>query len=192
MNRALPRGTLDHWMHATPGGLKTMAAERPSVCTFDCPDTCSLTVTVDNGQIIKVRGSKALPFTDGVICNKVAHSSFEFNHGPGRLRFPLRRSGPRGAGLFERISWEEALDTDSSENHGRDRPLGSAGRDAAQLCRPAWNAVARQHVVALLPQARCDEAFPWIVMRTCPQRGLGRDLWRTRRASAPRRAPTRS
>ncbi len=88
-----------------------MAAERASVCTFDCPDTCSLTVTVDDGQIVKVRGSRALPFTDGVICNKVAHSSFAFNHGPGRLRFPMKRSGPRGAGLFERIGWEEALDT---------------------------------------------------------------------------------
>src|SRR5436189_257628 len=48
-----------------------MPAEHPSVCTFDCPDTCSLTVTVDNDQIVKVRGSEVLPFTDGVICNKL-------------------------------------------------------------------------------------------------------------------------
>jgi len=52
-----------------------MLTEHPSVCTFDCPDTCSLTVTVDDGRIVKVRGSDALPLTDGVICNKVAHHS---------------------------------------------------------------------------------------------------------------------
>ena len=46
--------------------------ERASVCTFDCPDTCSLTVTVEDGRIAKVRGSEAVPFTAGVICNKVA------------------------------------------------------------------------------------------------------------------------
>ena len=45
--------------------------ERASVCTLDCPDTCSLTVTVDDTRIVKVRGSRALPYTDGVICSKV-------------------------------------------------------------------------------------------------------------------------
>lgn len=87
-----------------------MPAEHPSVCTFDCPDTCSLTVTVDNGEVVKVRGSTALTFTDGVICNKVAHSTHAFNHGPGRLRFPLMRTGARGSGEFKRIGWEQALD----------------------------------------------------------------------------------
>jgi anaerobic selenocysteine-containing dehydrogenase len=87
-----------------------MLTEHPSVCTFDCPDTCSLTVTVDNGEIVKVRGSTALTFTDGVICNKVAHSTHAFNHGPGRLRFPLMRTGARGSGDFKRIGWEQALD----------------------------------------------------------------------------------
>lgn len=85
--------------------------EHASVCTLDCPDTCSLTVTVDDGRITKVRGSRALPYTEGVICNKVAHHSAEFVHGSGRLLYPLRRTGPRGSGRFERISWGEALDT---------------------------------------------------------------------------------
>jgi anaerobic selenocysteine-containing dehydrogenase len=84
--------------------------ERASVCTLDCPDTCSLTVTVDDGRIIKVRGSDALTYTEGVICNKVAHHSGEFVHGPGRLHWPLRRTGPRGSGRFEQIGWDEALD----------------------------------------------------------------------------------
>jgi anaerobic selenocysteine-containing dehydrogenase len=85
--------------------------ERASVCTLDCPDTCSLTVTVDNGRVLKVRGSTALPYTDGVICNKVAHHTDAFVHGAGRLLYPLQRVGPRGSGRFARIGWSEALDT---------------------------------------------------------------------------------
>jgi anaerobic selenocysteine-containing dehydrogenase len=84
--------------------------ERASVCTLDCPDTCSLTVTVDDGRIVKVRGSDALPYTEGVICTKVAHHSGAFVHGAGRLLHPLRRTGPRGSGQFARIGWSEALD----------------------------------------------------------------------------------
>ncbi|TWT05821.1 molybdopterin-dependent oxidoreductase [Reyranella sp. CPCC 100927] len=84
--------------------------ERAGVCTLDCPDTCSLTVTVDDGRIVKVRGSTALPYTDGVICNKVAHHTDAFVHGDARLQFPLKRVGPRGSGRFERTSWDEALD----------------------------------------------------------------------------------
>ena len=76
--------------------------EHASVCTLDCPDTCSLTVTVEDDRIVKVRGSHALPYTEGVICNKVAHHTGEFVHGPGRLQSPLRRTGPRGSGRFER------------------------------------------------------------------------------------------
>ena len=86
------------------------AIERAGVCTFDCPDTCSLTVTVDEGRIIKVRGSARAPYTEGVICNKVARDSAAFVHGEGRLLWPLRRVGPRGSGQFERIGWDEALD----------------------------------------------------------------------------------
>jgi anaerobic selenocysteine-containing dehydrogenase len=48
------------------------SVERASVCTFDCFDTCSLTVTVDEGRVVKVRGSDALPYTDGVICTATA------------------------------------------------------------------------------------------------------------------------
>ena len=81
-----------------------------SVCTFDCPDTCSLSVQVDDGRIVAVRGSDAVPYTAGVICNKVARDMGDFVHGPQRLLYPLRRIGPKGSGEFARISWDEALD----------------------------------------------------------------------------------
>src|SRR6266568_6654970 len=83
--------------------------EHASVCTLDCPDTCSLVVEVEGDRIVKVRGSDALPYTDGIICNKVARYSAEFVHGASRLHRPLRRTGPRGSGRFEQIGWDEAL-----------------------------------------------------------------------------------
>jgi anaerobic selenocysteine-containing dehydrogenase len=87
-----------------------MRVERPSVCPLDCPDTCSLTVTVQNGTIVAVRGSHANPYTGGILCAKVPASYPAFVHGPGRLRTPLRRVGKKGEGRFEPISWDEALD----------------------------------------------------------------------------------
>src|SRR5947207_12087064 len=90
--------------------IAMVLAEHPSVCTFDCPDTCSLTVTVEDGRVAKVRGSDALPYTAGVICTKVARDMSAFVHGPGRLLYPLRRAGAKGSSEFARISWDEALD----------------------------------------------------------------------------------
>ncbi len=83
---------------------------KPSVCPLDCPDTCSLSVTVVDGKVSAIHGSQANPFTDGVICNKVARSYPEFVHGAGRLTQPLRRIGKHGEGAFVPISWEEAID----------------------------------------------------------------------------------
>jgi anaerobic selenocysteine-containing dehydrogenase len=84
--------------------------EHPSVCTLDCPDTCSLSVAVDGGRITAVRGSHALPYTGGVVCEKVAHHTVQWVHGPQRLTQPLLRTGPRGSGQFTPVSWDEALD----------------------------------------------------------------------------------
>lgn len=82
----------------------------PSVCPLDCPDTCSLSTRVQNGTLLEVKGSSANAYTDGVICNKVAGYYPEFVHGATRLTHPLKRTGPRGSGEYERISWDEALD----------------------------------------------------------------------------------
>lgn len=93
------------------GSPMTPAEQKPSVCPLDCPDTCSLTVTVANDRVIEVRGSQTNPITHGAICAKVARSYPEFVHGPNRLRYPLRRVGPKGSGRYERISWSDALQT---------------------------------------------------------------------------------
>src|SRR5213596_4267784 len=90
--------------------MAAVRVERPSVCPLDCPDTCSLTVTVEDDHIVAIRGSHANPYTGGVLCAKVPQAYPAFVHGAGRLRTPLRRVGARGEGRFERITWGEALD----------------------------------------------------------------------------------
>src|SRR3989442_5143287 len=87
-----------------------MRAEHASVCPLDCPDTCSLTVTVEDERIVAIRGSRANPYTAGVLCAKVPEAYPGFVHGEGRLKTPLRRVGAKGEGRFARISWAQALD----------------------------------------------------------------------------------
>ena len=87
-----------------------MPETRRSVCALDCPDCCSLLVTVENGRGTKLRGDPAHPVTRGFLCGKVAQY-LEREYSPARLLVPQRRAGAKGEGRFERISWDEALDT---------------------------------------------------------------------------------
>jgi anaerobic selenocysteine-containing dehydrogenase len=87
-----------------------MAEIRHSVCALDCPDACSLLVTIENGRGTKLRGNPAHPVTRGFLCGKVAQY-LEREYSPERLLYPQRRAGLKGQGRFERISWDEALDT---------------------------------------------------------------------------------
>jgi anaerobic selenocysteine-containing dehydrogenase len=81
-----------------------------SVCPLDCPDRCSLEVTVRDAQVVKVGGSRHNPLTAGFICAKVAKFGRRV-HGPERILWPAVRTGPKGPGArFERVSWDEALD----------------------------------------------------------------------------------
>lgn len=80
-----------------------------SVCPLDCPDTCSLEVTVQDGRVTKIDGSHANPVTNGYICGKVRHFP-ELVYGDDRVRYPAVRSGPKGSGQFRRVSWNEALE----------------------------------------------------------------------------------
>ncbi|MEQ8601170.1 MAG: molybdopterin oxidoreductase family protein [Devosia sp.] len=81
-----------------------------SVCPHDCPSVCALDVDIlADGTIGRVRGAKDDPYTAGVICEKVARYAERIHH-PERLTHPLRSVGPKGAGQWQRISWDEALD----------------------------------------------------------------------------------
>lgn len=78
-------------------------------CPHDCPDTCSLLTTVENGVATRVQGNPDHPQTDGVLCNKVSRYTERTYHAE-RLLNPLRRVGPKGSGRFEPVSWDTALD----------------------------------------------------------------------------------
>ncbi|CAH0345234.1 molybdopterin oxidoreductase family protein [Bacillus sp. CECT 9360] len=82
----------------------------PSVCSLDCPDQCGLLLHKKDGKIIKVEGDPNHPVTKGNICNKVRNMTARL-YDPKRLQYPLKRTGAKGEGKFERISWEEAIDT---------------------------------------------------------------------------------
>jgi anaerobic selenocysteine-containing dehydrogenase len=89
------------------------ATERKVVkaaCPHDCPDTCAMEVTVENGVAVEVRGAD-MPFTGGTLCTKVA-KYLDRTYSKDRVLYPLRRVGPKGPGQgrFERISWDTALD----------------------------------------------------------------------------------
>ncbi len=89
-------------------------------CHHDCPDSCGWTVTVDDSQrpsvAVKLRGNPAHPYSLGELCPKV-NRFLDRVYDPGRVLHPLRRVGPKGAGEFERVSWDEALATIAARLH---------------------------------------------------------------------------
>jgi anaerobic selenocysteine-containing dehydrogenase len=99
---------LDRSAKQPPGHTIVRAA-----CPHDCPDTCALHVTVAEGRAIKVEGDPDHPTTRGVLCTKVARY-LDRTYSEKRVLHPLRRAGAKGEGRFERIDWDEALDTIAS------------------------------------------------------------------------------
>ncbi|MDO5624825.1 MAG: molybdopterin oxidoreductase family protein [Pseudomonadota bacterium] len=85
------------------------SAEVLGACPHDCPDTCALITTVEDGRAVRVRGNPAHPATGGVLCTKVSRYA-ERTHHPERILTPLRRVGRKGEGRFVPITWDAALD----------------------------------------------------------------------------------
>ena len=81
-----------------------------AACPHDCPDTCAMEITVEQGRAVRVRGAEKMPFTNGSLCTKVSHY-LERVYSDQRLLYPMKRIGRKGEGRFERITWDEALDT---------------------------------------------------------------------------------
>ena len=80
-----------------------------TACPLDCPDACTLTVTLRGGRITKIDGSNDNHITNGYICAKVRRFH-ERIYGDDRLLYPAVRRGSKGAGLFKRVTWDDALD----------------------------------------------------------------------------------
>ena len=81
-----------------------------AACPHDCPDTCGMHISVENGVAVKVEGAKDMPFTQGTLCTKVARY-LDRTYSKDRVLYPMKRLGAKGEGKFQRISWDEALDT---------------------------------------------------------------------------------
>lgn len=77
-------------------------------CPHDCPDTCAMLIDVAGGEVTGVRGDPGHPYTRGGLCAKVNDFEKHAYH-PDRLLYPMRRTGPKGAGEFTRISWDAAV-----------------------------------------------------------------------------------
>ena len=89
----------ERWGHST---VRT-------ACPLDCPDACTLDVTVENGRVHKIDGGDDNPVTNRFICAKVRRFG-ERVYSEERLRYPAVHKGAKGHGTFERVSWTEALD----------------------------------------------------------------------------------
>lgn len=96
-----------------------------AACPHDCPDTCAILVTVEDGVATEIKGDPDHPTTAGVLCTKVSRYA-ERTYSPDRLLYPMRRVGRKGEGKFERISWDEALDAISA----RLKPLAATAPEA--------------------------------------------------------------
>jgi len=79
-----------------------------AACPHDCPDTCAMLVTVEDGRAVKVQGNPDHPPTHGALCTKVSRYAERTNH-PERVLHPMKRIGPKGSGQFVRVGWDEAL-----------------------------------------------------------------------------------
>jgi len=93
------------------------ANEVYGACPRDCPDGCSWLFTLDNGHPLDLRGNPDHPFTKGTLCTKM-NSYLSYSAHPGRLLYPMKRIGAKGSGVFERISWDQALQEIADRLHG--------------------------------------------------------------------------
>lgn len=85
-----------------------------TACPLDCPDSCSLVVTVNGGRAVAIDGSERNPVTGGYICAKVRRLPRHV-HGEDRILRPAIREGVKGEGRFRDVSWDEALERITSE-----------------------------------------------------------------------------
>ena len=77
-------------------------------CPHDCPDTCALVTQVKDGVAVRVQGNPAHAHTHGTLCAKVSKYTQRTYHAE-RVLHPLKRTGPKGSGQFEPVSWDAAL-----------------------------------------------------------------------------------
>jgi len=75
-----------------------------------CHGGCGVLVYTKNGRVAKIAGDPECPINHGTLCSK-GIASAQLAYHPDRLTHPVKKMGPKGSGKWERISWDEALDT---------------------------------------------------------------------------------
>ncbi|HET9834083.1 MAG TPA: molybdopterin-dependent oxidoreductase [Vicinamibacterales bacterium] len=121
--------------------LRGPASIIETACPLDCPDACSLAVTVQHGKVINIDGSLKNPVTDGFICAKVRKFD-QVAYGPDRLLYPAVRSGRKGDGKFKRVSWDQALELVADKM--RDAKARAGGASILPYCYGGSNGLMTQ------------------------------------------------
>ena len=117
--------------YGTVPGMDASTIVVRAVCPHDCPDTCALLVTVQDGRAIRVAGDPDHPPTQGALCTKVSRYTERTYH-PDRVLTPLKRVGKKGEGCFVPVSWDEALDDIAA----RLKEIAARGPGSAQAILP--------------------------------------------------------
>lgn len=143
------------------------------VCPHDCYDTCGLDVKRVNGRIMRITGAKDHPITQGFACLKVNRYLERLNH-QDRVLFPLKRTGPKGSGNFQRASWDEALDAIGTkmqhivQTYGGEAilPYSFSGNmgvlSEASMDRRFFNALGASQLARTICTASADMALRWV------------------------------
>ncbi|HLE80412.1 MAG TPA: molybdopterin-dependent oxidoreductase, partial [Dehalococcoidia bacterium] len=84
-----------------------------NVC-LQCPAGCGILVKVVNGRAVKIEGNPLHPINEGRLCPK-GQIGLQILYDPDRIKTPLKRTGERGSGQWQPISWDEAIGTVASE-----------------------------------------------------------------------------
>jgi anaerobic selenocysteine-containing dehydrogenase len=120
---------------------------------FECHSKCGVLVYVDkNERVYKVTGNPADPQNKGAVCSKAQAAKAILYH-PERVNYPLKRVGEKGEGKWERISWDEALETISSkllayrEQYGAESVVfgQGTGRGTNQWCQRLGKSFGMNH-----------------------------------------------
>ncbi len=94
-----------------------------TACPLDCPDTCSLSVSLEKGRIVKIDGSTRHDVTNSFICGKVRRFGDRI-YGENRLQHVGLRKGKKGEGRFSSTTWDEALEIIAKKIHQVKREWG--------------------------------------------------------------------
>ena len=161
-----------------------------TACPLDCPDTCSLAVSVAKGRIVRIDGSARHDVTAGFICGKVRRFA-ERIYGDDRLRHAGLRDGPKGQGRVQARRLGTGARRRRRQDAGDPRTLGSRGRPALLVRRLERPGHAGHRRRAALPPLRRQPAGAHRLRRTDDgrhQRTLRPDAGR-RLCRLPARAP---